>query len=281
MAGAKRGARRTTPKRRDSRPTSEIVATVCEAVRARGDFPRAAIAKMAIPKAQLLDVFDALANAGLELGKRSIREPLEGQIESKLVDGRPLPLRKLETALRGATAPEAKQTAAALVERGRAALTVLADGELALVGRNAPLLDARMLERLDETVVVVTKRLRVAKKKRASLLRADVERLLEPFVVRRTVERDAVRAVGDVASLVDEHRERSGLTSVPKLVRALGGLRARDALHAELLRGARAGRFELRPESGMGRLSEEDASFCIPGPQGSRLSWVRRIEETS
>jgi hypothetical protein len=121
--------------------------------------------------------------------------------------------------------------------------------------------------------------LTLAEKKGGSLLRDHVEEALKPFLGAPTPPTAA--ALHDVASLVEAHRESSGLTFVPKLVRLLGGTSARDALHAELLRGARAGLFELRPESGMGRLSTEDASFCIPGPQGSRLSWVRRIDEGS
>jgi hypothetical protein len=82
----------------------------------------------------------------------------------------------------------------------------------------------------------------------------------------------------DVGTVIEAHREVSGLTFVPNVVRAMGGTTACAAVHAELLRGARAGVFELRPESGMGRLSAEDAAFCVPGPQSSKLSWVRRIQ---
>ena len=34
------------------------------------------------------------------------------------------------------------------------------------------------------------------------------------------------------------------------------------------------GLFALEPESGMSRLSREDAALCPAGPMGTRLSWV-------
>jgi hypothetical protein len=124
----------------------------------------------------------------------------------------------------------------------------------------------------------LTLSLATAKKKRASLLHADVDQLLGALRARSV--RLAQANSPDVEAEIARHQESSGLTSVPRLVRALGGARARDAIHAELLRAARAGRLELRPESGMGRLTPEDLALWIPGPQGSHLSWVRRIEES-
>jgi hypothetical protein len=71
-----------------------------------------------------------------------------------------------------------------------------------------------------------------------------------------------------------------GLTFVPELVRSveLEGVSVKAA-HEALLRLARERRIELQPESGVGRLTAEDLALCPPGPQGSRLSWARRLEE--
>jgi hypothetical protein len=123
------------------------------------------------------------------------------------------------------------------------------------------------------------------------LLHADVEEALRKALPSVTASAPSARAasptVKDVNAAIDARREPSGLTWVPDLVRALGGATppagdaVREAVHAELLRGARSGDLELRPESGMGRLSPEDDALCISGPQGSRLSWVRRIRESS
>jgi hypothetical protein len=65
------------------------------------------------------------------------------------------------------------------------------------------------------------------------------------------------------------------MTSVPKVVRHLAKRMTVGAVHRVLLEQARAGIFELRPESGMGRLTREELGMCIPGPEGSHLSWIR------
>jgi hypothetical protein len=76
--------------------------------------------------------------------------------------------------------------------------------------------------------------------------------------------------------LAREIRRRSRETSLP--IRVPDLLRATGTPVAEgkraLIDGAALGLFELEPESGMGRLSGEDAELCPPGPMGTRLSWV-------
>lgn len=73
--------------------------------------------------------------------------------------------------------------------------------------------------------------------------------------------------------------ERLGLVPVPALVRALREQHSlpTDAAHALLREASRAGLLELRPESGMGRISKADKVLCPAGPQGSVLSWARVI----
>jgi hypothetical protein len=68
-----------------------------------------------------------------------------------------------------------------------------------------------------------------------------------------------------------------GLAFVPAVVREYGAP-IREA-HADLIAAARRGDIELRPESGMGRLSAEELALCVPGPAGSDsvLSWARPL----
>jgi hypothetical protein len=254
----------------------EVIADMVAAVERDGAVPKTAVTKRA-QRTQLLIVFDALVNAGLELGAKFVRRPLEMQLQERLV-GPPIPLRGLDKVVRGGTAGEVTEVAISLVERGRARF-VARGKDLLLARKDASVLDARARQRLKIVVQQVGASLALADKKGVDVLKSDVEEALKPFLEASTPAPLTAAAMGDITSLVEAHREVSGLTFVPKLVRLLGGASARDAVHAELLRGARAGRFELRPEGGMGRLSLEDASFCIPGPQGSHLSWVRRIEE--
>lgn len=63
-----------------------------------------------------------------------------------------------------------------------------------------------------------------------------------------------------------------GLAFLPDVVREMGG----SALaHPVLLRLAREERIELRPESGLNRLTPIQRALCPSGPQGSLLSWAR------
>jgi hypothetical protein len=275
MAARKRAARRGAKPEKLVSSMAEIAAALVALVEREGAVAKTEVAKHA-GRERSLEVFDALGAAGLEIGARSIRRPLEEQLEHAVREG-PLPCRGLEKHVAGASPREAKDAAAALIQRGRVR-RVVHEKELSLASAGTPVLDARAREKLTLAVTALTTMLRLAARKDATLLRADVDAMLAPLV-RGTAP--AATASGDVTALIDAHRESSGLTSVPKLVRLLGGAPARDAVHAELLRGARAGRLELRPESGMGRLSADDAALCIPGPQGSRLSWVRRIEESA
>jgi hypothetical protein len=280
MSGKKPTRRKASPSTAP-RPTTEIAAELLAVIERDGAILKSEVGKRA-SRMQILEVFDALVSAGFEVSGRFVRRSLDAQLEERAREA-PTPLRGLEKIVKGATAREIGSAADALVARRRAAFVVRGK-DLLLTRPDAVVLDGRERERLAKVVTEIVSALRFATKHRASVLRSDLEDSLKPFLPASAspiATKPSRAALEDVASFVDEHREPSGLTSVPKLVRLLGGAAARDALHAELLRGARAGRFELRPESGMGRLSVEDASFCIPGPQGSRLSWVRRIEESS
>ncbi|MCU0693111.1 MAG: hypothetical protein MUF54_17095 [Polyangiaceae bacterium] len=67
-----------------------------------------------------------------------------------------------------------------------------------------------------------------------------------------------------------------GMAMVPAVVRALGG--DMGFVHQALLDASKAGLFELRPESGMGRLSAQERELCPVGYDGAVLSWVRLVD---
>lgn len=83
--------------------------------------------------------------------------------------------------------------------------------------------------------------------------------------------------LAELLSALDAVRDaRSGMSFVPAIVRQLAGaMPAPEALEL-LLRAARRELIELRPEGGLGRLSDEELALCPPGPAGTRLSWARR-----
>jgi hypothetical protein len=268
------------------------IAAAAEVVRRDGAIARTALVRLGIPKKRLDEAVEALAREGLEVTAKSVRVPVREQLLSLLATGSALTTKSAAGTVSGATKAEITKAVAALVDAGDARL-VLRTKELVLVGTRADVVAGPELEAIERALRSLLEATKRARKKRAALLRADVEQTMSRFVTPRHREAgtngaatqaaasDAgTRATSsqDIAQLVDQHRDASGLTFVPTLVRAFGGEGARDAVHAELLRGARSGIFELRPESGLGRLSAEDLDLCIPGPQGSRLSWVRRVQ---
>ena len=79
-----------------------------------------------------------------------------------------------------------------------------------------------------------------------------------------------------LAAVRKREREGTRLAFVPAVLRELAQSMGREAAQRALLAAGDAGALELRPESGMGRLTADDAAWCPPGPQGSVLSWCRR-----
>jgi len=296
----------------DPEVLAEAVAVIAKLVAAEGAVPKTALAKHGIPRAHAADALEQLTASGLEVAGKFVRMPIEKQLADQLAKTGTLPLRSLDSYVQGASKRDATLGAGELVAAKRARFIVRST-ELLLASLDTPALDDRDLARLESATARLAAAVKLARRKGGTLLRSDVEEALRGFTpapapapkpaTAPATESGAAHAskaasaapaatsatppaprptvLRDIRASIEEHRESSGLTWVPKLVRALGGIAARDAVHAELLRGARAGDLELRPESGMGRLSEEDAALCLAGPQGSRLSWVRRIEVKS
>ncbi len=90
----------------------------------------------------------------------------------------------------------------------------------------------------------------------------------------------AARALGKpsddraLATIRRYAKRRNGLAFLPDVVREMGG---RAIAHPILLRLAREERIELRPESGLNRLTRIQRGLCPPGPQGTVLSWARSM----
>jgi hypothetical protein len=84
-----------------------------------------------------------------------------------------------------------------------------------------------------------------------------------------------------VLEAIDAERNDSGLSFVPNVVRRLAPELDMAAAKRALLDAATRGLVELRPEAGLGRLSEEELDASPAGPQGSRLTWARHIGEGS
>lgn len=90
-----------------------------------------------------------------------------------------------------------------------------------------------------------------------------------------------VDQAADLATVLDAATAELARSNVAPLVLVPAVVRASklttERAHAALLEAVRRGALELRPESGMGRLSKADAALCLPGPEGSTLSVLRVV----
>jgi hypothetical protein len=258
-----------------------LVSRVDDLVRTHGAVPRGELRTI---KRHLPAIAPRLVARGLEVGS-SVRRPLEAQLLD-LAKGGFLPRKGLERRVAGASAREVKEAAERLVRRG-ALVDVVRESGPGLVAPSGDVLDAMDLAELLRCLSKVEKlvrRARPARGMRPTVLRGDVSAPLARWIVPASDSAPAPQAESLrqaessplVEALAREIRKRSRETSlpirVPELLRATGtpveeGKRA-------LIDGAARGLFELEPESGMGRLSGEDAELCPPGPMGTRLSWV-------
>jgi hypothetical protein len=87
---------------------------------------------------------------------------------------------------------------------------------------------------------------------------------------------------GSLLDVLDATRDaRTGLSFVPRVVERLLPSVSLAVAHEMLLQAARDERIELRPEGGLGRLTNDELGLCPAGPGGMRLSWARRLDGTA
>jgi hypothetical protein len=259
-----------------------LAARAAALVEAHGALPRGEVKAF---RKHLVALTPALETRGYEVGA-TVRRPLAAQLAALVAEG-PIPVKGLDKRLAGATAREVKELTARLVASGAVTLVHRPTGP-ALASSSTPCVEGRELDALLRRLDAAQKLLRKARRApRAAMLRADVVEALAALSVSQghgeaaVPERrgpPAAKAPNAAAtSLALEIARRVGETSlplrVPDLLRALGV--PLDVGRSALLDGAAQGLFQLEPESGMGRLSREEADLCPPGPFGTRLSWVR------
>jgi hypothetical protein len=282
-----------SPKTKRAEPE---LAVLLQAARARLDLDGALKLTTVGTKATRDVLVSQLVAQGFEVTKTMLRTPLDVQLTTALSNGAFIPLKAVASHVMGATAAEAKQAVLALVAAGSAKL-VLRSTEQVVVPSRTSVLSGAELARFAEIAKLVAK----TAKSGASLLRSDLEELLTKVLPdvslaashhekspqtlparHKTAERAPLvepPLVGRLLSAVDATRDsRTGLSFVPTIVKQLRPELDAKAAAAMLVAAAGEGLLELRPEGGINRLSEEELSMCPPGPQGTRLSWVRRTE---
>lgn len=244
------------------------------------------------PKALRDALVPRLVGEGLEANASWLRRPLAAQLHDALGHGVMLSRKALAALVRGASAAELQRTLKDAEGRG-ALRRVLRGKTETFTGPDAVLVGERDVGELRRALGALDKMLaKVTKTKGLSLLRSDVEEALgEAWQVlkrRATVVAEPAPTVPPAAdvtldvllSAVDASRdERTGMSFVPKVVARLLPQMPLAVVQEVLLTAARHERIELRPEGGLSRLTPEELEACPPGPGGTRLSWVRRVDE--
>lgn len=239
----------------------------CALARTHGAVPRA---QMKAFRTHLAELAPRLAEQGLEVGS-TIRVPLATQLLHLAEQGF-VALKGLDRKVSGANAREIKAAVDALVAEHRLH-RIVRDSGAGFVSASASVVDPSEIQAMLVATAKLVKLLKGAARSKQRLLRQDVALAVvtaapapPPVVVSKDSE-------GLVQEIVRRIRGAAAPTHVPALLRSMG-LTAEIGRRV-LLDGAARGLFELEPESGMGRLSREDADLCPPGPMGTRLSWIR------
>ncbi len=229
-------------------------------------------------------VLEALGGRGYEVTAKTVRVPVHVQLETALGDGSYIATSALGAHVNGASKKEVVSAAVALVAKGGACLVMRNKSET-LVPRTAEVVAGKDLAIATARASELAMHLRgaVKKGKGIGVLRADVREALDAILPERPRNASRGNEPGSVVRLVlravDRARDGSaGLSFVPKVVALLAPDLDGDAAKAALLEAASRGLLELRPEGGLGRLSESERRACPEGPQGTRLSWARRLE---
>jgi hypothetical protein len=224
-----------------------------------------------------------LEQEGFEVTKAFVRRPLRAQLLEALQHGALVPVKSLATHVRGATAAELKTLAARAVSEGIARCVLRGTTEV-LAGAEVRVLSAAEAKALRTRLLGLTKTLeKVTKKQGLSLLASDAnEQLAEAMAAvgqqKQALPKQNDNAMTALLEAVDSTRDvRTGLSFVPAVVGRLAPAIETSAAVALLLRAAERELLELRPEGGIGRLTEAELSVCPPGPHNTRLSWVRKL----
>jgi hypothetical protein len=237
-----------------------------------------------------------LVREGFEATKSAIRRPLRGQLLEALEHGALVPVKSLAAHVRGATGPELKRLVDDAVREGLVRRVLRGAAEVVLAGADVRVLSRAEAETVRLRVVGLGKSLeKVTKNPGLCLLASDATAALSEAVTAiaervdargaanaaqtsATERKPAEEAMRALLAAVDSTRDvRTGLSFVPSVVGRLAPQLETHAAIKLLLRAAEQELLELRPEGGIGRLSEAELSVCPLGPHGTRLSWARRL----
>jgi hypothetical protein len=266
---------------RESLP-DEIIDAMIARVRDESSVPVSTLQLGNLSARAHAELLAVLARFNLEHTGGAIRVPLRDQVRAAVerAGEAGIPMKALAREIKGARSA---------AELGLVIRDLIADGKLVIVGEGraqraaAPgpqwLSQAELaaVAEVAQALAALTKATRAAKgKPRPTLDRRALEQPLRALQeLAGSSEAESVRAAMRVAlKLAPVH---AGLVRVPDVVRALEADHARAALLDALDQMARDGTLELRPESAIAGLSDEDRARCPVGLDGTPLSYARLL----
>jgi hypothetical protein len=228
-------------------------------------------------------VVATLVKQGFELTKTHLRIPLAEQLRSALAHGATISISGLPAHVRGATKTELKAAVERAVRDGIVHRVLRGQAE-SVVAAGAAVLSPELIDRLSARLDHLFKALTKARKGAGlTLLALDVTEALNAAqdVLPKPPNKksdSAFTAIDRVLQTVDAVRDsQTGLSFVPQVVTQLAKTMDAKAATQALLEAAENDLLELRPEGGLARLTQAELALCPPGPQGTRLSWARRL----
>lgn len=260
-----------------------LAAAAAKRVRDAGAIPLGKLLPKGLSRTGQAAFAEALARTGLERTGTRIREPVQEQLVAKLNVEDALPLAALHKRLKGASSVEVTRAIVRLTAAG-VAVVVVRNGKEQLTARCEAGLSQEELAVLRACGKALDAMLRWTKPKKGAaartLHRGDLASFISKLPGQRPTKSDPAeidaRVLGAVRSVADA---RTGLASVPDAVKTLlESVTTADVCDA-LLRLHATGRLELRPESGVGLLTEPEAALCPRGARGTVLSCARLLPD--
>jgi len=270
--------------------TDALVEDAAARVRAARFVPKAKLVPGKLSRADEVVLIERLAARGLERTARGVRVAVAEQVRGAIGAAERLTLPELAARVVGATRAEIRRAAMGLVGAGELVLLPATRGD-AFAKPGPHVLSPGELETARDVAQALAKLIARVKARRGSpprtLERAELRALVAPLAELAELAEPAGAGAGGsetttsrvLAKLTELGRERGRSVFIPDVLRALHADRdgERQIAHAALLELARAGRVELRPESGVGNLSEQDRALCPSGADGLVISYARVV----
>jgi hypothetical protein len=262
--------------------TPDELASIIERVRAEHAVTLSSLRLNKLSSKAQGELLNAIARAGLEHTGKAIRKPLREQLRELITRAGASGVASSAVAreLKGARSSKELQMAVAeLILDGQLAL--VADARASRLTSPGPALlseeELSALAGLAEGLAKLVKLARAAKgKPRPTLSRAALEEPLQ-VLQKLAAKQETARVRSAVHAALASAPLHAGLVRVPDLIRGLESQHSRPSLLAALEAFACEGQLELRPDSAIGRLPDDDRARCPAGPDGTPLVYARPL----